>query len=75
MVGSQQHYTLYHIICVSDTFIDVCRGIRMRSSLSICVSNLFAYYVLDAQEEFVNWSTNTSPPDGDLYQLINRKYI
>ena len=32
------------------------------------------YYVLDAQEEFVNWSSNTPPPDGDLYQLINRKY-
>ena len=32
------------------------------------------YYVLDAQEEFVNWSPNTSPPDGELYQLINRKY-
>ena len=32
------------------------------------------YYVLNAQEEFVNWSSNTPPPDGDLYQLINRKY-
>ena len=32
------------------------------------------YYVLNAQEEFVNWSPNTPPPDGDLYQLINRKY-
>ena len=32
------------------------------------------YYVLDAQEEFVNWSSDTPPPDGDLYQLINRKY-
>ena len=32
------------------------------------------YYVLDAQEEFVNWSPNTSPPNGELYQLINRTY-
>jgi len=31
------------------------------------------YYVLDANENYVNWSGNT-PPEGDLYQLFNRKY-
>lgn len=31
------------------------------------------YFVLDATENYVNWSDNT-PPEGDLYQLFNRKY-
>lgn len=31
------------------------------------------YYVLDANENYVNWS-GTTPPEGDLYQLFNRKY-
>ena len=33
------------------------------------------YYVLDSQEDFVSWGDPDDPvPDGDLYQLKNRKY-
>ena len=31
------------------------------------------YFVLDASENYVNWDGN-NPPDGDLYQLYNRKF-
>ena len=32
------------------------------------------YYVLNRDDNFVTWKDDNTPPDGDLYQLLHRKY-